>query len=150
MWTHLNGRKIIVAYYLQVKLLGYQGYSILTLLSTEEGKMFTNSTEPGNSQSRRKGKGTGGGEGVVKGRGVGRKRAREKKVAEGGTDKILGNTKLFRLQVHLILYILNRRFCSTKFSASSPILRLKKILDFNNSIKTKVYLTNWIKPWRQY
>lgn len=112
--------------------------------------MFTNSTEPGNSQSRRKGKGTGGGEGVVKGRGVGRKRAREKKVAEGGTDKILGNTKLFRLQVHLILYILNRRFCSTKFSASSPILRLKKILDFNNSIKTKVYLTNWIKPWRQY
>lgn len=78
MWARLNGRKIIVAYYLQVKLLGYQGYSILTLLSTEEGKMFTNSTEPGKSQSRRKGKGTGGGEGVVKGRGVGRKREREK------------------------------------------------------------------------
>lgn len=59
MWTHLNGTKIIVAYYLQVKLLGYQGYSILTLLSREEGKIFTNLTEPEKSQSRRKGKQTG-------------------------------------------------------------------------------------------
>lgn len=56
MWTHLNGRKITVAHYLQVKLLGYQGYSILTLFSREEGKMFTNLTEPEKSQSWRKGK----------------------------------------------------------------------------------------------
>lgn len=55
MWTYLNGKKITVAYYLQVKLLSYQGYSILTMLSREEGKMFTNLTK---SESRRKGKGT--------------------------------------------------------------------------------------------
>lgn len=58
MWTHLNGRKITVAYYLQVKLLGYQGYSTLKLLSREEGKMFTNLTDSEKTQSRRKLKGT--------------------------------------------------------------------------------------------
>lgn len=57
IWTHLNGRKIMVEYYLQGKLLGYQRHSILTLLSMEEGKMFSNLTDAEKSQ-RGKGKGT--------------------------------------------------------------------------------------------
>lgn len=85
MWTHLNGRKII-AYYLQVKLLGYQGYSTVTLLSTEEGKMFTNSTEPRKSQSRRKGKGTGEGEGVE--REGERSRKKESEREKGGRRRL--------------------------------------------------------------
>lgn len=53
--------------------------------------MFIYSTDPGKSQSRRKGKRTGEGEGLEREGERSRKRAREKKVAEGGTDKILRN-----------------------------------------------------------
>lgn len=75
MWTHLNARKIIVAYYLQVKPLGYQEYSILTLLS-REGKMFTNLTKP---EGRRKGKGQVREKGLKRrGRWVERKSGRER------------------------------------------------------------------------
>lgn len=84
MWTHLNGTNSIVAYYLQVKLLGYQGYSILTLLSREEGKIFTNLTEPEKSQSRRKGKQTGEGEWVER---EGKMSGKEESKKEKGSRK---------------------------------------------------------------
>lgn len=52
MLTHLHRRKII-AILLTSKAFRLPGISTLTLLSREEGKMFTNLTESEKSQSRR-------------------------------------------------------------------------------------------------
>lgn len=58
MWTHLNGRKITVALLLISKTFRLPGiFNSDLLLCREEGKMFTNLTEPEKSQST-KGKGT--------------------------------------------------------------------------------------------
>lgn len=103
MWTHLNGRKIIAAYYLQVKLWGYQGYSILTLLSREKGKMFTNLTEPEKSQGRKKVRWQ------MRGRGLeGRESPVERKRERREALITLDNTRLFSLWAHLILHTLHQ------------------------------------------
>lgn len=84
----------MVEYYLQGKLLGYQRHSILTLLSMEEGKMFSNLTDAEKSQ-RGKGKGTSQEEEA--GRKEKMNGKEEKRVEAAGIDKNLGNTRLFSL-----------------------------------------------------
>lgn len=145
MWTHLNGRKIIAAYYLQVKLWGYQGYSILTLLFREKGKMFTNLTEPEKSQGRKNVRWQ------MRGRGLeGRERPVERKRERRGTDKTLDNTRLFSLWAHLIHHTLHQMLSlfhnviiifSHSSSPKGP---------WSQSISTNTSLTAWIKPWRQH
>lgn len=128
MWTHLNGRKIVAAYYLQVKLWGYQGYSILTLLSREKGKMFTNLTEPEKSEGRKKvrwqmtGRGLEGRE-----RPVERKRERREALIKPLT------TQGYSASEHTWYFIRYTRcsLCSTTVSLSSLTLLPQKVLEVN-------------------
>lgn len=146
MWTHLNGRKIIAAYYLQVKLWGYQGYSILTLLSREKGKMFTNLTEPEKSQGRKTVRWQMRGRGLeVRERPVERKRERREALIKPLTTQGYSaseHTWYFRRYTRCSL-------CSTSLSLSSLTLLPQKVLEVNMSISTNTSLTAWIKPWRQ-
>lgn len=63
--------------------------------------MFTNLTKP---EGRRKGKRTSEGKGAEKKREMSGEKEWERKVGEGGTDEILGSTRLFSLSTFDILH----------------------------------------------